>query len=101
MRKNAINPKNSLPFANSLVASALAASILVLAACTQPQSMVTIADARNNPAKVIDMGETGDSMGDMLVFDQPLLEKTTMKSVLIAAPAYVPALVIAFNANGH
>lgn len=75
MRKKAISPKNILPFANSLVVSALAASILVLAACTQPQSMVTIADARNNPAKVIDMGEPGDSMGDMLVFDQPLLDK--------------------------
>ena len=37
--------------------------------------MITIADARNNPAKMIDLEEPGDSIGDILVFDQPLLDK--------------------------
>ena len=55
----------------------LAVNILALAACTQPplQTMVTIADARNNPAQLIDTGEPGDTIGDILVFDQPLLDK--------------------------
>ena len=35
--------------------------------------MITIADARENPAKFIDTGDAGDSVGDILTFDQPLL----------------------------
>ena len=50
---------------------------LGVAACSQelPQTLITIADARTDPARVIDMGEPGDSGGDMLVFDQPLLDE--------------------------
>ncbi len=36
---------------------------------------MTIADARVHPAKVIDVGEPGDSVGDILTFDQPLLDQ--------------------------
>ena len=50
---------------------------LGVAACSQelPQTLITIADARTDPARVIDMGEPSDSRGDMLVFDQPLLDE--------------------------
>ena len=50
---------------------------LLLAACSQPEqhSLVTIADARKQPAQLVDTGEAGDSPGDILVFDQPLLDK--------------------------
>ncbi len=50
---------------------------LSLAGCTEnsPQILVTIADARVNTAKFIDIGEAGDSVGDILVFDQPLLNE--------------------------
>ena len=53
-----------------------AVCILALSACTQslPQTMVTIADARKNPAQLIDTGVPGDTIGDILVFDQPLLD---------------------------
>jgi len=55
----------------------IAAISLMLCACEQhgAQSLTTIADARNNPAQFIDNGEPGDSVGDILVFDQPLLDK--------------------------
>jgi len=55
---------------------------LSLCACEKhnTQSLTTIADARNNPAHFIDNGEPGDSVGDILVFDQPLLDKD-MKTV--------------------
>jgi len=36
---------------------------------------MTIADARIDTAKIIDTGESGDSVGDILVFDQPLLDE--------------------------
>ncbi|MDZ7735702.1 MAG: dirigent protein [Gammaproteobacteria bacterium] len=47
------------------------------AACSMPQRqvLVTIADARVHAARVIDTGETGDSVGDILVFVQPLLDE--------------------------
>ena len=50
---------------------------LTVSACTQQklQTLTTIADARNHPAQFIDNGEPGDSVGDILVFDQPLLDK--------------------------
>lgn len=53
------------------------ASLLGITACTQgpSQTLVTIADARVHTAKVIDVGEPGDSVGDILTFDQPLLDK--------------------------
>jgi len=60
----------------------VSASSITLVACTQqtPQTLITIADARNNPAILIDNGETGDSVGDILLFDQPLLD-TDMKNI--------------------
>jgi Allene oxide cyclase barrel like domain len=55
----------------------LAIVTLLLIACSRqaPQTLITIADARENPAQFIDTGEPGDSVGDILVFDQPLLDK--------------------------
>ena len=80
----------------------LFASLLVMASCTQevPQTLETIADARIHKAKFIDIGELGDSVGDILTFDQPLLKKRLSRSATIAAHAYAHALVTAFNANG-
>lgn len=51
--------------------------VLTLPACSQqsPQLLTTIADARKHPAQFIDTGEAGDSVGDILVFDQPLLNE--------------------------
>jgi len=62
-----------LPIKNVL----LTVTLLGVTACSQelPQTLVTLADARTDPAQVIDMGEPGDSAGDMLVFDQPLLDE--------------------------
>ena len=53
------------------------AALPCLASCAddQLQILVTIADARTHPAQVIDIGETGDSPGDILTFDQPLLDE--------------------------
>ena len=55
----------------------ITATTLGLVACSQetPQTLVTIADARVNTAETIDTGEPGDSVGDILTFDQPLLDK--------------------------
>ena len=55
----------------------LATCALLLTACTPevPQILVTIADARVSKAQLIDTGEPGDSEGDTLVFDQPLLDE--------------------------
>ena len=55
----------------------LATGILLLSACTQkePQLFITIADARTSKAQLVDTGEPGDSVGDILVFDQPLLDE--------------------------
>ena len=55
----------------------ITATTLSLVACSQetPQTLVTIADARVNTAQTIDTGEPGDSVGDILTFDQPLLDK--------------------------
>ncbi|MGR9043647.1 MAG: dirigent protein [Gammaproteobacteria bacterium] len=41
----------------------------------EPHTLVTIADARTYKANFIDLGEPGDSVGDILTFDQPLLDK--------------------------
>lgn len=53
-----------------------------LVACTQgtQKTLVTIADARDSPARFIDSAEVGDSPGDILVFDQPLLDED-MKTI--------------------
>jgi hypothetical protein len=55
----------------------LAAGGLGATACSQenPQTLISIADARIDAAKYIDTGEPGDSVGDILVFDQPLLDE--------------------------
>lgn len=54
----------------------IAASITGVAACAREPTytLLTIADARINTAQRIDTGERGDSPGDILVFDQPLLD---------------------------
>jgi len=39
------------------------------------KTLETIADARTHRANVIDLGEQGDSVGDILTFDQPLRDK--------------------------
>ncbi len=55
----------------------LTATILGLLACSQKtsQTLITIADARDKPAQYVDNGEPGDSVGDVLTFDQPLLNE--------------------------
>jgi allene oxide cyclase-like protein len=54
----------------------LSVTILGLTACTReiPQTLVTIADGRVSPAQYSDIGASGDSVGDILSFDQPLLD---------------------------
>jgi len=58
--------------------------VLVLGAvCTEAQSdsdkarrtLTFIADAPNGTSSVIDLGQPGDSQGDILVFDEPLLNE--------------------------
>ena len=51
--------------------------ILATAACSSEstETLTTIADARIHSAKVVDTGNPGDSPGDLLIFDQPLLNK--------------------------
>ncbi len=55
----------------------LAVCVLLISACSReaPHILVTIADASASKAQLIDTGEPGDSVGDMLVFDQPLLDE--------------------------
>jgi hypothetical protein len=54
----------------------LLATIAFITSCSQnePQTLVTIADARIHKATVIDTGNSADSAGDILTFDQPLLD---------------------------
>jgi len=49
---------------------------VTFAACsaTDRQKLITVADARVHKAEFVDIGESGDSPGDMFVFDQPLLD---------------------------
>jgi hypothetical protein len=56
-----------------LLAACLAAA--VSCARDEPQTLVTVADARNDAARYIDTGTPGDTAGDILVFDQPLLDE--------------------------
>ena len=55
----------------------LAAIVCAALACSGDagQTLITIADARIEAARFIDTGEPGDSAGDILVFDQPLLDE--------------------------
>ena len=57
-------------------AAAVPGACLLLSGClgSPEEQLVTIADARNGPARVVDIGPPGDSSGDMVVFDQPLLD---------------------------
>ncbi len=54
---------------------------LSIAACApeKPHTLITIADARVDKAQFVDTGEPGDSAGDILVFDQPLLDTQKQK----------------------
>ncbi|GMQ88525.1 MAG: hypothetical protein BMS9Abin08_1781 [Gammaproteobacteria bacterium] len=63
--------------AASIIKLLLTASALGATACSQeqPQQLITIADARADAAQFIDAGEPGDSVGDLLVFNQPLLDE--------------------------
>ena len=51
----------------------------ILAQQTEQYELITIADARKKPAKYVDVGPKGDSVGDMYVFDQPLLNEKKVK----------------------
>ena len=53
------------------------ASLSGMASCApgEPQKLITIADAREHAAKFMDLGDSGDSAGDILTFDQPLLDE--------------------------
>jgi hypothetical protein len=55
----------------------LMACLLCAVSCAQEETqlLVTLADARTDAARYIDTGEPGDSAGDILVFDQPLLDE--------------------------
>jgi hypothetical protein len=57
--------------------SLITAAVLLAAACSpdKSQTLITIADARIEAARFIDSGDPGDSVGDILVFDQPLLDE--------------------------
>jgi hypothetical protein len=54
---------------------------LSITSCVEqkPQIFITIADARVHSAKFIDIGEPGDSVGDILTFDQPLLDQRSQQ----------------------
>ena len=66
---------NEISFSVKIVL--ITAITLALAACAEEkhQTLVTIADARIDTAQYIDTGAPGDSVGDILAFDQPLLDK--------------------------
>lgn len=56
----------------------LSASLFVMTcSCTGNglKTLETIADARTHKASFVDLGEPGDSVGDILTFDQPLPNK--------------------------
>jgi hypothetical protein len=52
----------------------LSNTLLIGCSQTDPNTLVTIADARVHKAEFIDIGDVGDSPGDMFIFDQPLLD---------------------------
>ena len=52
----------------------LTAALFAACSPTDQQKMITVADARVHKAQMVDIGEPGDSPGDMFVFDQPLLD---------------------------
>ena len=58
-----------------LVAFVIVMSTVSACASQHRHTLVTIADARVDKAEFIDIGEQGDSVGDILTFDQPLLDQ--------------------------
>ena len=62
---------------STLVTCSLVVASALGAACSpqEPQTLITIADARIHSAQFVDIGEAGDSLGDKFVFDQPLLDE--------------------------
>lgn len=51
--------------------------LIALSACGEnlPHTLITIVDARVHPAQITDLDPPGDSVGDILTFDQPLLDE--------------------------
>lgn len=60
----------------ALLFCSLLAMLASITSCSQnaSQTIITIADARAHRAVFTDTGETGDSVGDILTFDQPLMD---------------------------
>lgn len=64
----------AIPFPGAVLL--IMTGVVVVGCSTEnPQTLVTVADARVQKAEVIDIGASGDSPGDMFVFDQPLLDE--------------------------
>jgi hypothetical protein len=61
----------------SLTRSLLMTACVAVTGCVAAghRTLVTVADARTAPATLVDAGEPGDSLGDAVVFDQPLLDE--------------------------
>jgi hypothetical protein len=69
-------PEAAWPRFPALGKTVLLMTTVMVAACspTDRKTMITIADARVHKAQMVDIGEPGDSQGDLFVFDQPLLD---------------------------
>jgi hypothetical protein len=63
-----------LPTLN-IILSMTIGPMLVACATESSHTLITIADARDQPAHMVDIAESGDSVGDILTFDQPLLDE--------------------------
>lgn len=59
----------------NVLALSLSASILIGCSPSETETLITIADARVEKAQLTDVGAPGDSVGDILSFDQPLLDQ--------------------------
>lgn len=57
------------------IATLLAVTFTAACSTTAPKTLVTVADARVHKAQFVDVGDAGDSPGDLFVFDQPLLDE--------------------------
>ena len=58
----------------STIGLAVTVVLAVPCAAGEARQLITIADARVHKAQFVDVGKSGDSPGDMFVFDQPLLD---------------------------
>ena len=69
-------PETAWPGLPALEKTVLLLITAMAAACSQTdrKTMITVADARVHKAQLVDIGEPGDSQGDLFVFDQPLLD---------------------------